>query len=91
MEELMKELEIALNKKHKFKGIYETDSKAERTIENFVRMNYHTYYSDGSLTTGTERYREHGFLGVKSIYVHVKITKDDKLKVIIKSDKFLMM
>ena len=55
MEELMKELEIALNKKHKFKGIYETDSKAERTIENFVRMNYHTYYSDGSLTTGTER------------------------------------
>jgi hypothetical protein len=91
MEELMKELEIALNKKHKFKGIYEIDSKIERKIENFVRMNYHTYYSDGALTIGTERYREHGFLGVKSIYVYVKITKDDKIKVIIKSDKFLMM
>lgn len=91
MEELMKELEIALNKKHKFKGIYETDSNAEKLIEKFVRMNYDTYWSDHTFTIGNKRYREHGFLGIKSIHVCLEITKDNKLKVIIKSDKFLML
>ena len=91
MEEVMKQLEIANEKRHKFKGIYATEQIDSNKIENFIKASYNTYYYNGDIYSGTNTYLEHGFLAVKSIYVHVKITKDDKIKVIIKSDKFLMM
>ncbi len=91
MEEIIKALEIATTDKYKFKGIYATEQIDVNKIENFIKANYNTYYYNGDIYGGTDTYLEHGFLGVKSIYVYVKITKDDKIKVIIKSDKFLMM
>lgn len=91
MEEIMKALDIANEKKHKFKAIYKIDDVNEKQIENHIRANYGTYYYNGDIYIGTDTYLEHGFLGVKSIYVCLKITKNNKLKIIIKSDKFLML
>lgn len=91
MEEVIRQLEIANEKKYKFKGIYTIEQIDANKIENHIRANYETYYYNGDVYMGTDTYLEHGFLGVKSIYVCLKITKDNKIKIIIKSDKFLMV